>query len=278
MSKPISLRRPLHYLSITLVLLLILVSSNATLYSQSTSPCATTSQSNQAWAQNTTVYYNLSNITDPQIKQQIQNAINAWDSANQSNNSGVRFSSNTPPAGAPTISFQVGGASGNNAGHTDPVVNLSTGVIQSATVNFYTEGTTPKGDPIYDKNQPGYYDMFLKVALHEIGHTMGLDDAPVPDTGYCDQPDGATVMNGYCGTNDKGGNMPTTVTDCDKNALNSSDSPYPPPPPSGGGSGGGGYDGGGGYYSCTDYYWYYYESYDGGQTWDFVDSEYAGCW
>lgn len=44
----------------------------------------------------------------------------------------------------------------------------------------------------------------------------------------------------------------------------------------GGGDGGGYYGGGGGY--CTPYYWNYYTSYDGGETWDYDYSEYAGCW
>jgi hypothetical protein len=277
MSKSTLIPRPSRQLSIALGLLLMLAGAGARLHAQTSSGCASTSQSAQAWAPNTTVYYNLSNITDPQAKQQIQNAINAWDTANQSNNSGVRFSSSTPPAGAPTITFQIGGANANNAGHTDTTVNLQTGIIQSATVTFYTDGKTPGGNPIYDAGQAGYYDMFLKVGLHEIGHTMGLDDAPVPSTGYCDQPDGATVMNGYCGTNDSGGNLSKTVTPCDQNALNSSDSPYPPPPPTGGG-GGGDYTGGGGYDYCTPYYWEYYTSYDGGATWEYDGSEYAGCW
>src|SRR2546423_838545 len=253
MSTATSLPRFSRYLSIALGFLLTLIGSSATLYSQTTSGCATTDQSNQAWARVTTVYYNLSNITDAQARQQIQNAITAWDTANQSNNSGVRFSSAAPPAGAPTISFQIGGANGSNAGHTDTVVNLSNGIIQSATVTFYTDGKTPGGNPIYDPNQAGYYDMFLKVTLHEIGHTMGLNDAAVPSTGYCDQPDGATVMNGYCGTNDSGGNYAKTVTQCDQNALNSADSPYPPPPPPTGGGGGGGDYGGGGGDSRTPY-------------------------
>ena len=29
---------------------------------------------------------------------------------------------------------------------------------------------------------------------------------------------------------------------------------------------------------CTHYYWVYYESYDGGRTWQEVDTWYAGCW
>ena len=41
----------------------------------------------------------------------------------------------------------------------------------------------------------------------------------------------------------------------------------------GGGPGGG--DPGG---YCTPYYWVYYQSWDGGETWEVVDIQYAGCW
>ncbi|MFN0141317.1 MAG: collagen-like protein [Pyrinomonadaceae bacterium] len=35
---------------------------------------------------------------------------------------------------------------------------------------------------------------------------------------------------------------------------------------------------GGGGNPCTPYYWVYYLSWDGGQTWEYQYSEYAGCW
>ncbi|HEV7744829.1 MAG TPA: hypothetical protein VGO56_07525 [Pyrinomonadaceae bacterium] len=68
----------------------------------------------------------------------------------------------------------------------------------------------------------------MKVAQHEIGHTMGLNEAPTPNGVYA-QTDGATVMNGMCDSNDSGNNLPTTVPTCDNNTLNTS---YPPPVPS----------------------------------------------
>jgi hypothetical protein len=40
-------------------------------------------------------------------------------------------------------------------------------------------------------------------------------------------------------------------------------------------------DGSGGYgqiQGCTDYYWFYFISYDGGETWQLDDIEYAGCY
>src|SRR5207249_821691 len=32
------------------------------------------------------------------------------------------------------------------------------------------------------------------------------------------------------------------------------------------------------YDACTEYWWFYYESYDGGASWQYVTSWYAGCW
>lgn len=66
-------------------------------------------------------------------------------------------------------------------------------------------------------NIPTFADAILKVMLHEIGHTMGLGDVPVPDaTANCGgQTAGNSVMNGKCGVNDGAGNLPNGVTDCD---------------------------------------------------------------
>ena len=149
--------------------------------------------------------------------------------------------SGSPPTGAPTITFQNGTSSGTNAAHTDTVINTASGQILSATITFYTQGTTVLGNPIYSSSVQGYSTFFEKVTLHEIGHTMGLDEAPVPSNA-CDQPDGATVMNQYCGTNDQFGNLPSTIQQCDNDNVYLQ---YPPPPPDGGGDGGGG--------GCTNY-------------------------
>lgn len=184
----------------------------------------------EMWAPGTTVYVNFGNITDEAQKQQIIAAINSWNTANQQNNSRVQFSLQSAPPGAATLTFQNGTSSGSNAAHTDTVIQTGavSNTVLSATVTFYLQGQTPGGNPIYSANDAGYDTIFRKLALHEIGHTMGLDEAPVPASGYCDQPDGATVMNGYCGTNDQGNNYPIEVQPCDNNNINSI---YDPPPP-----------------------------------------------
>jgi len=181
---------------------------------------------NEKWTQGTRVYVNLSNITDPEQRRQIELAIQRWGAASAANDSRVTFTLDTPPAGAATLTFQNGSLSPGIGARTDTTINLSTGALLSATITFNPNALTPGGQPVYfpstpEVPSPGYSTIFLKVALHEIGHTFGLDEAPVPPSGNCDQPDGTSVMNGYCGTNDFYSNMPTEVTECDNNAVNS---------------------------------------------------------
>lgn len=54
--------------------------------------------------------------------------------------------------------------------------------------------------------------------MHEIGHIMGLAEASSGNV--CDQQDGASIMNGFCGTNDSAGNMPGSITSCDNEVIN----------------------------------------------------------
>lgn len=133
----------------------------------------------------------------------------------------------------------------------------------------------------YDPNQPNASQFVYDATLHELGHTFGLDDEPVPTDPTTGQPNyalqaaGASIMNGFMNTNDQGPhgseNAPqpggigaTGVQPCDKQQINSINPPPPPPPPSGGGpskgsgggpvpvdNGGGNGDSGGG--SCGGY-------------------------
>lgn len=220
----------------------VLFSTNpASIYTQTGCPPTHT----ERWPQGKTVYYSF-NGTDQEQTRQILNAISAWNTANQSNGSGVVFRLGPAPAGTTnpsTITFQNGTQPSGSASAARTSTSLnSNGRVKTATVTFYPQGTIGSGGTrIYDPNAPGYDTMVQKVAMHEIGHTMGLREAPLVNNTHCDQPNGATVMNGYCGTNDSQNNLPTTVTTCDNNAVNTTYSSG-----SGGGSGGGDGDAGGG--------------------------------
>jgi hypothetical protein len=191
------------------------------------------------WAKNKTVYYNYSNITDPQIKSQIKDAADKWTAANEANGSGVKFLPGPPPAGATnygTLTFKTGTIDGINSGKTS-YGSGTNGNFNSATITFDTGLKFDDGSLVYDPNKAGYYEFFQKQALHELGHTMGLKDAPMPTDNGCDQPDKASVMNYTCGVNDSSGNAPTEVTGCDKDATRSAYTAVaeePEPDPGGG--------------------------------------------
>lgn len=180
-----------------------------------------------SWAKGKTVYYNYGNITDPAIQSQIKAAADKWTAANGGNGSGVSFVLGPPPQGATgygTITFQTGTVSGGIANTSYSGVNGAT--FTGATITFDTSQQA-----VYDPNSAGYDTMFLKQALHELGHTMGLDHPPNPTGNGCDQTDGASVMNYTCNTNDSGNNMPTDVTTCDNQTVNQRPAFQPTPTP-----------------------------------------------
>lgn len=185
------------------------------------SQCPTISVPVEQWAPNTTVYYNFGNITDSVQKQQIEIAISRWNEANLNNNSGVQFSSAPPPnRSARTLTFQ-NRPNASGPGYTSTIINLKTKEIFSATITFDLSKTISRRVRWINPNGPGYSDIFTKIALHEIGHTMGLSEAPIPEGGICAQTDGASVMNGLCGSNDRGNNLPTSVPQRDQDTLKS---------------------------------------------------------
>lgn len=65
------------------------------------------------------------------------------------------------------------------------------------------------------------YDGYLKTALQEIGHLMGMGEAYVrlPNGKYQHKPPGSTVMNPTGGLDDLGGLQSKNVTSCDQTAA-----------------------------------------------------------
>jgi len=167
MNNPHSRARLLHLPAVLAVVVLLTASSQAN--------CPSLDSAIGGWPQDSVVYYDVSSLPSG-IQSQVIAAFNAWNTANVSNNSGVSFQasgSGHPPA---TCTFVNGSAGGNPAetsiSHTGTVVTGATITIDANNTNFY------------DPNQSGYSNVFLKIALHEIGHTMGLNDEPV-GSGNC---------------------------------------------------------------------------------------------
>ena len=65
----------------------------------------------------------------------------------------------------------------------------------------------------------GQQEYFMKIVLHEVGHTLGLGDV-VKENAPCGWNAGATVMNQLCGlTNDREGMIPTQPAPCDIDSI-----------------------------------------------------------
>lgn len=163
----------------------------------------------------------------PQAEQDaIRSAIAKWNTANQSNGSGVVFTE-TPTAGASTLTFQNGtnprvdpntGQTTYAAGRTSGQVSSTSTPLTSATITF--DPTLRAGvDP---NDAAGFSSIMEKLTLHEMGHTMGLGH-PSQETAQ------ASVMNDGVGVNDSSNNQSIEITQCDQGAV-SSESKYQPTP------------------------------------------------
>ncbi len=177
--------------------------------------------SNNGFPKCAIVYYSITGFDSTQSPQ-ITAALSAWTTANQSNNSRVKFVAGTAPPGGRSLTIRTGTTvSGAPAETTkSPLTGATTSATITFNLNYTIAGTNPP-QLIYDPNVAGYNTIFRKVMLHELGHTMGLRDEPV-GTGNCGgQTLGNSVMNGICNRNDGGGAMPTNVQTCDNQSVNS---------------------------------------------------------
>lgn len=236
---------PLTLLTVACVLLLAAPAGINKGAAQSACPRA---DGKNAWPRNSTVYVTIGSSLTGTARTQAEQALREWNTANSANNrSGVQFVVGPPPAGGGPVMtinqgplYQVGNSitpSGNP--QTDPlspnVVGLvqgrtvTTTPLQSATITLNTAAIACPGcGPFFDPNAAGYDSAFLKILLHEIGHTMGLGEAPGL-AGDTSQTPRNSVMNQSpvgcpndgCNVNGvPGGNVPTTVTGCDNTATN----------------------------------------------------------
>ncbi len=207
----------------------------ATIPTGGQSTCTPLDPNLPAWPRNSTVYINLGNLNAEQ-QRQVRAAIDSWDKANQTNGSYVTFSYNAPPLSTSfRLNFQMGQTVPDPQTGQKPPAQLDRtngvdgqGNLNRATVTFDTSVQAPdqNGNPVQALNETASSDAFLKAALHEIGHSMGLgegqQDPAHPSSGACavsGQIPGSTVMNGMCGANDWGGNVPTSVAQCDNQRV-----------------------------------------------------------
>ena len=188
----------------------------------------------RGFSQDTTVYYSVEGFTEAE-RERIDQAARDWTNVNHHNNSRVAFR----PADAthpPTLKFKAGPATHRGHAYAGMIERRRDRILGNIATADITINKNNEGGDFFDRsNTSRYLDAILKVALHELGHAMGLRDQEAvdhPDIHCGGQGQGLSVMNGYCGVNDIGGTLPTFVTECDASAINTVPGyMFPPPPP-----------------------------------------------
>ena len=195
---------------------------------------------NVGWSFGLPVFYNWANSNGPAaytnlgvpnlgIQSPIHDAFAAWSNANESQNpSNVTFYHSTSGAiriYAVRVNFPSQPAMGDpgQAARYTAAWWAGTNILASFDVTlyigatYYLNGEVPPFAPVYDQGAANYHTFIKKVMLHEIGHSMYLNDQPGPACGG--QVAGQSVMNGACGTNDVANFLPTSVQACDNAAI-----------------------------------------------------------
>jgi hypothetical protein len=188
-----------------------------TLVSTSEASCPTQSTQSTGWPRDSVVRYDVSSL--PAVLQtQAIKALNAWTTANSQNNSGVAFvaADSTHPA---VLNFVVGQLPTGKAAIMDPNNTNGTITLETAKITINANDLDS-----FNPSVTSYQLALFKTFLHEIGHTMGLADVPIPNptapSARCgDQTSGDSIMNALCGVNDTGGNMPSSLTACDQGTV-----------------------------------------------------------
>jgi hypothetical protein len=174
---------------------------------------------NIGWARGSTVRFFLDANLSAEQKRLARWALAEWSRAGSVNNARVRFEEDFTGQNF-QFRFLNGGLGGNTPAFAQKQFTPD-GTVTSATLtydpNAVFAGTSTL---IANPAQAGYEEFLIKVTLHEVGHTMGLDH-PANSDNPCAQPDGATVMNYICNVNDQANNMPLKVTACDQNTIDS---------------------------------------------------------
>jgi hypothetical protein len=204
------------------VTLIFLVKSEASCPSQSTVSAG--------WPRDSTVRFDVSALREP-LRTQALKALDAWNNANSMNNSGVTFmaADSTHPA---VLTFTIRDLGSVTAAGSDIHNFPGTSTAETAQITINADNTN-----FFDANIAEYELALFKAFLHEIGHTMGLADTPVPEPTASPERCGGqaaseSIMNRLCGINDSGRNMPSSIASCDQGTVFQNSQYYRTPCPS----------------------------------------------
>lgn len=162
----------------------------------------------------------------------------------------MSFLEGTAPSGGVTITISNTSLGGDAGADSPRNFNLATKAITSAQIRFdlnYKISINGNLVNYYDSNKLGYNTIFTKMALHEIGHLMGLSHYSDGHPDSCQnmgdpskyQNSSSSVMNDGCNPNDINDNIATAPTlNCDNPRVNSiypcpTPTPTPTPVPAG---------------------------------------------
>jgi hypothetical protein len=183
---------------------------------------------------NTTVNYSFENIPAGAERSQIVSAIQAWNAVTSLVNCrnitfqpGEYVPGPYYPPGTAYMIIKYGSVPNQGAARADPTVTFGNDLVVGTLVinNQLSIG----GILFFDPNVASYSTIFKKVALHEIGHFLGLSYYTRGYEACTQQTRGASVMNDPCGVNDNGtytgpnyytgNNVANSLTACDTNRL-----------------------------------------------------------
>jgi hypothetical protein len=125
------------------------------------------------WPPHSTVRYSYQNLPVGAQRTQIESAMTNWNSANVGPCNGVKFTSQSGPG--PTLIIKNGTIPNNGAARFDEGLAFGNEML-SGTLTFNPQVRLgPNAVLYYDPDMPEYGTAFLKSAMHELGHSMGLN-------------------------------------------------------------------------------------------------------
>ncbi|MGI8467439.1 MAG: hypothetical protein ACR2N3_03215 [Pyrinomonadaceae bacterium] len=186
------------------------------------------------------VYYTFENIPDGEQKGQIIEALNNWNNVLASTCARIRFVPGPIGDFGSALIIKNGPVSNFGAARSEETAYYGQEI--SVGTMIFNPDLVINGYLFYDPQVAGYNNIYIKTAMHEIGHLLGLSHYRGGYEPCTQQSHLSSIMNDPCGVNDNGTylngifyptNMPSNATtNCDVpriNAIYPCSTPSPTP-------------------------------------------------